>query len=462
MADLQIRNSSGGEIASENDNEHGGLLRMPSQVESYLIALAQRTFGYHYLKPDAKTLRQTLKPGQRITARFNRRGTEFLGVAKGTVTINGVHVAEGEVIRIDTGEIIEITSEYESEIVSHIIPYRNALAHLPYAQSVRPEVLKMGQNKKVSIIVIAKDIENHICHALISCLNQTYPNIEVVVVDDGSKDGTASRIESMAKFDSRIHLHNVDLGANGARRVGLEHATGDYFLIIDGDDWLNDDAVEYVLMTALNLKSDLVQFGYDLYNDLNRHFWGWTYPSPEPEVEVLMPKPTKDEDAKELADLNHTIWMNFFSANVRNAALKAMCNLTLYEDLPFSLSLMQHAKNPAFCNLTLYHYRRERGGQTTQTWHDVSAGHKQACLKASVDHTLAQFDKNQDFYQLVLLYKIDQIISHELGISHGIEAQSWRNLMTELFAKFPAKLYSRLIGGGIKQHFRKAHPGEQA
>ena len=175
-----------------------------------------------------------------------------------------------------------------------------------------------------------------------------------------------------------------------------------------------------------------------------------------------MPKPIKDADAKELAELNHTIWMNFFSANVREAAFKAMCNLTLYEDLPFSLSLMQHAKNPAFCNLAVYHYRRERGGQTTQTWHQVSAAHKQACLKASVEHTLRQFDRDIDFYQLVLLYKINQIVAHELGISGGREAHAWRDLEIDLFAKFPARLQARLIGTGIKQHFRKAHPEAKA
>gem|GEM_PF-2572174 len=457
---MQIRNSSGSDIASENDNERGGLMRMPSQVEGYVIELAQRAFGYHYIEAEAKTLRETLAPGLRIAARFNRRGTEFLGVERGSVSINGVEVAAGEVIRIDTGEIIELTSEEGCELVSHIIPYRKVLSHLSYDQPVRPEMLKKGQGKKVSIVVIAKDIENHICHALISCLNQTYPNIEIIVVDDGSKDGTVSRIKSMTIFDSRIQLHNVNLGANGARRYGLAQATGDYFLIIDGDDWVNDDAVEHLLTTALNQKSDLVQFGYDLYNDLNRHFWGWTYPSAKPEIEVRMPEPIKDKDAKQLAALNHTIWMNFFSAEVRDAALNAMCSLTLYEDLPFSLSLMQHARNPAFCNLALYHYRRERGGQATQTWHDVSAGHKQACLRASVAHTLAQFDKDQEFYQLVLLYKINQIISHELGLTSGAEARSWRTLKAELFAGFPANLHSRLIGSEMKHDFRKAHAGK--
>lgn len=434
---------------------------MPSQVERYVVQLAHDTFGFHYLKADAKTLKERLNAGQRVAARFNRRGTEFLGVERGSASINGVILAEGEVIRIDTGEIIEISSDAGCELVSHIIPYRKALVHLPYARPDRSAMFKNGQGKKVSIIVIAKDIENYICHALISCLNQTYTNIEVVVVNDASKDGTACRIKSMASFDRRIHVHNVDLGANGARRFGVEQATGDYFLVIDGDDWLNDDAVEHLLRTALNQKSDLVQFGYDLYNDLNRHFWGWTYPSVHPEAETLMPKPIKDAYAKELAELNHTIWMNFFSMNVREAACKAMCNLTLYEDLPFSLSLMQHAKNPAFCNLAVYHYRRERGGQTTQTWHHVSAAHKQACLKASVEHTLRQFDRDIDFYQLVLLYKIDQIVSHELGISGGREAQAWRDLMIDLFAKFPARLQARLIGTGIKKSFRKAHPEEK-
>lgn len=444
-------------------NTSGPLRIQENPVKEKLVKLMTDYFGPHYVAKDSKTLTDALAPGGRISPRFNRRGAEFLIVTKGSAIINQLEVSQGEVVRIDAGEIVEISSRGGCEITSHIFPYHKKLTHQPYAQPSDPALLKRLKNKKVSIVIIAQDIQYHICHAISSSLTQTYPNLQIIVVNDNSEDETGSRAETMAHFDSRVEVHHVDLGMNGSRRYGLEQAKGDFCVMIDGDDWLNRDAIEKLLTTAQNLNSELVLFGFDHYNDKTREAWNPVYPSYEPDIDILLPKPVDDQDARETARINHTVWMNFFSLKLRPTALNAMRHVYQYEDLPFSLSLMQHAKNPALCNLILHHYRRERTGQSTEKWWQVLPSQKQACLKLSIEHALKQFDgPSADYYRLVLLYKIDQIINYEIGMPQNHdEHHAWRVLMTDLFALFPNDLHDRLVEPGIKYEFRKAHPKQK-
>lgn len=460
VRNLQIQEEAAVGLEFGNKGSCGPLRIIDEPIKEKLTALMTGYFGPYYVAKDAKLLSEEIVPRGHIPPRFNRRGTEFLIVTRGTATINQLELGEGDVVRIDAGEVVEISSRAGCELASQVFPYHKKLTHAPYAPVVDAALLQKLKNKKVSIVVIAQDIQYHICHAISSCLTQTYPNLEIIVINDNSEDDTGARAEMMARFDPRIEVHHVNLGMNGSRRYGLEQATGDFCVMIDGDDWLNRDAIEKLLTTAQNLNSELVLFGFDHYNDKTREAWNPVYPSYEPDIDILLPKPAKDKDAREIARLNHTVWMNFFSLKLRPAALKAMRHVYQYEDLPFSLSLMQHAKNPALCNLILHHYRRERTGQSTEKWWQVLPSQKQACLKLSVEHALKQFDgPTADYYRLVLLYKIDQIINYELGMPQNHdEKHAWHELMTDIFSLFPAHLHDRLVEAGIQYQFRKAHP----
>lgn len=90
----------------------------------------------------------------------------------------------------------------------------------------------------ISVIMPCYNSERHIGQSIISVINQTYSNWELLVVDDGSKDGSAHTAESLARFDSRIRV--IRLGRNrgvaAARNKGLEIANGDYICFLDSDD----------------------------------------------------------------------------------------------------------------------------------------------------------------------------------------------------------------------------------
>lgn len=100
----------------------------------------------------------------------------------------------------------------------------------------------------VSIIVPAYNVEKYIEKCLSSILCQTYTNIEVIVVDDGSTDNTGQLIDNISQQDSRIRvIHKKNAGVSAARNNGIEMSTGDYLVFVDADDYLAQDYVEYML-----------------------------------------------------------------------------------------------------------------------------------------------------------------------------------------------------------------------
>lgn len=99
-------------------------------------------------------------------------------------------------------------------------------------------------NPKVSIIVPVYNLENYIEQSVRSLLAQSYQNVEIILVDDGSKDASLSIIEQLAASDSRIvYTSQSNGGAAKARNTGLALATGDFITFVDGDDMLSPNAI---------------------------------------------------------------------------------------------------------------------------------------------------------------------------------------------------------------------------
>ena len=103
------------------------------------------------------------------------------------------------------------------------------------------------KNELVSIVVPAYKAEKYINRCLNSLTNQTYNNIEIIVVDDGSPDKTGEILDAWAKKDSRIKvIHKTNGGVSSARNAGIEAATGKYICFVDIDDEAKPDYVKYL------------------------------------------------------------------------------------------------------------------------------------------------------------------------------------------------------------------------
>lgn len=114
-------------------------------------------------------------------------------------------------------------------------------------------------NKKVSIIIPNYNAGKYILKCMDSVIKQTYKNIELIVIDDGSNDGSWSIIQEYAKRNENISiLHQQNLNASIARNRGIEVATGEYLIFLDSDDILYQEAIEKMVSKIERDQSDMV------------------------------------------------------------------------------------------------------------------------------------------------------------------------------------------------------------
>lgn len=125
----------------------------------------------------------------------------------------------------------------------------------------------------VSIIIPVYNSQNTIKQNLDSLLNQTYKNIEIICVDDGSTDNSLNILKEYSIVDNRIHIFQQNnLFAGAARNNGLTHAKGEFVLFLDADDFFEPQLVEKCVSKALNTKADIVLFGARKYDENTSQF----------------------------------------------------------------------------------------------------------------------------------------------------------------------------------------------
>lgn len=119
-------------------------------------------------------------------------------------------------------------------------------------------------SKLVSIIVPVYNIENYAENCIKSLINQTHNFLEIILVDDGSTDNSGKICDNFAQKDKRIKvIHKTNGGLSSARNAGIDIATGDYFMFVDGDDYIAENAVEILLECMATHDADMVQFDYE-------------------------------------------------------------------------------------------------------------------------------------------------------------------------------------------------------
>lgn len=136
------------------------------------------------------------------------------------------------------------------------------------------------QEDKVTIIVPVYNVEAYLKDCLESITAQTYSNLEIILVNDGSTDGSVQIAEEFAKKDLRIKLISQENGGlSKARNTGLNHATGDWILMIDSDDYIDSCMTETMLSKAQAGNADIVVCGVQLVDEKGSNLEQWI---PEP------------------------------------------------------------------------------------------------------------------------------------------------------------------------------------
>ena len=213
---------------------------------------------------------------------------------------------------------------------------------------------------RVSIIVPIYNAEEYLYECVDSLVGQTWRDIEIILINDGSTDSSAEICKSYLNDPRVIYRYQENTGVSAARNLGLSLATGDYIGFVDADDWLELDAMERLQGET----ADIVM--YNFYHGARKHEEPLTdgvYPT-----EALFPKMISYVD--ETGEVNyqfHTIWMRLFKRSlIEKYQIRFDTRFHNGEDLLFTLAATMKASNVSVKQSEyLYHYRPTPGSQTT-------------------------------------------------------------------------------------------------
>lgn len=256
-------------------------------------------------------------------------------------------------------------------------------------------------NKLVSIIVPIYNSERYIERTIVSILNQSYKNIELLLINDGSTDDTINILNSYAKKDSRIVLINKENeGVSATRNIGLNKCKGELITFVDADDYIEKTMIEELVILLETYNADISCCGILLERpDLSIPIHG---------TEVLM-NLSNNEALLELIsgkNMEPSACAKLFKRGIiRN--IKFEENIKYNEDYLFDLYAFKEAKSVIFLDKPLYHYNLHANSSTTAA---LNIKRVSDCIKVS-EIAMSVFEKNK-YENIHLLLEQKQLLGY--------------------------------------------------
>ncbi|WP_226063971.1 glycosyltransferase family 2 protein [Kaistella polysaccharea] len=270
----------------------------------------------------------------------------------------------------------------------------------------------MAEEKLISVIVPVYNADKYLIKCLDSIIYQSYQNLEIIIIDDGSRDGSGEICDRYAQLDNRIkvyHIHNS--GVSAARNLALDLATGTYIAFIDSDDTVHPDYILELYKVAEKKQADIVCCGYeymDQYTTYSHNDFKDLDNTRESFVERV------------LSNTGGTICSKLFRfAIITDHDLRFDTNLKMREDLIFSLEFAFLSKNFFYVESYYYNYN----------------GMNEVSL-SKVDHTETRID----------VHKIILKILNKNNFSPSLQEDIINNRIKEILL------------GGIRENMRSENP----
>ena len=219
---------------------------------------------------------------------------------------------------------------------------------------------------KVSVIIPVYNGEKYLAQCLDSIVKQTLSDIEVLCVNDCSKDGSLEILEAYAKKDNRIKIINSDknVGQSISRNIAIEQAAADYIMFIDQDDWYDLTVCEKAYNQISKNQNDFVIFNlWHHWEDKDKHYIDVN--RLKPFNEVLNEPSIKPYELGKNIFVSAYIWCEIFSKEFLNKNNIRFFKEKQADDVPFFVHSMVTAESISIINEPLYHYRRYSNSTTT-------------------------------------------------------------------------------------------------
>ena len=215
-----------------------------------------------------------------------------------------------------------------------------------------------GRNPLISVIVPVYNVEKYLVECLESVLKQTYRNLEIILVNDGSTDNSGEICQEYAnKYPQIKYMHQKNSGVSVARNNGLEMANGEYIMFVDSDDFLQDDAIGN-LVGCISGDIDIVSGKLSSYHSI-----GYSLVGENPNVKYgekfILRSSSEKVITSMLTDENSPCGKIFRRSLVADNNLKFPKDLKTAEDLVFVAKALFLAKSIILTDKIVYHYRQD-------------------------------------------------------------------------------------------------------
>ena len=249
----------------------------------------------------------------------------------------------------------------------------------------------------VSIVISVYNIKHYLSRCLYTIVNQAYRNLEIIIVDDGSNDGSESICEDFAHKDERIRvIHQQNQGVAAARNNGKNVATGKYIMFIDGDDYLHLDAVKTLYEAICHDETcDVAMCDFIRTSSLNEDI---TAPWDKPvEIESL----TQHQAISMLLESNRLECTFLWNKLYRTASLREIedRSYNISDDLDFNFRFFLTIDRILWIHRPLYYYV-QRPGSTTNNSSSLSV--PKSVARVIADNLRAPDDGGNQYRALLL------------------------------------------------------------
>lgn len=259
----------------------------------------------------------------------------------------------------------------------------------------------------ISIIVPIYKVEKYLRQCLDSLVNQTYSDIEIILVDDGSPDESSKIYEEYTKKDSRIKvIKQENQGLSGARNTGVKAASGEYIVFVDSDDWIELDTCEKALIIMQENNADVVFWSYIReYPDVSKNtyligdtelFWD------DASIKKLHRRIVGlvDEELREPQKIDAlvTAWGKIYRREVIDDCIFTDTKIIGTEDAFYNIQVFSKVKRAIYTPELWSHYRKENTSSLSHQYKRKLASQWKELYRC-IEQFLDNIHADEEFYE---------------------------------------------------------------
>lgn len=259
---------------------------------------------------------------------------------------------------------------------------------------------------KISIIVPVYNVEKYLKKCVSSIINQTYKNLEIILIDDGSTDNSGKICDELAQKDERIIvIHKENEGVSATKNLGMQISTGEYVGFIDSDDYIANDYIADLYNNMIETDSDVSIVGYNVVNEADMIMSSSVENNGFQADEIVVYE--EENIIKEL--LKQKTIKNFVCKIYKKSVL---CDFEIgvtYEDIVFSLKVLKKAKRVVYINKNSYNYLKRTDS--------ITATISEKNLMDFANAILARYEIVRKEYEELSMYNIYAFLESTLALS---------------------------------------------